>query len=128
MFVIDAYSRVPVYQQIVDGIRKEIFFRILPPGSQVYSVRELSGELRANPNTVQKAYNELIRQGLIVSVPGKGNYIGTDAWEKLRDETARQEQVSLQESAHTLCRLGIPEETVLGWVRETYQKGGDSSS
>ena len=54
MFSIDEYSRTPVYQQIIDGIRKEILLNILPPGSQIYSVRELSAELRANPNTVQK--------------------------------------------------------------------------
>ncbi|MBP5231380.1 MAG: GntR family transcriptional regulator [Clostridia bacterium] len=127
MFSIDEYSRVPVYQQIIDGIRREIFLNILPPGEQVYSVRELSGELRANPNTVQKAYNELIRQGLLVSVPGKGNFIDANAPGILKDRMADEERNVIAASVRKLARLGVDEETLHAWVSESFKsKGGES--
>ena len=128
MFSIDEYSRTPVYQQIVDGIRKEILLNILPPGSQIYSVRELSAELRANPNTVQKAYNELLRQGLIVSVPGKGNFIDANALSTLKSRMADTERGAVTESARKLSRLGVSVETVLSWIREAYQQEGGHST
>ena len=128
MFSIDEYSRTPVYQQIIDGIRKEILLNILPPGSQIYSVRELSAELRANPNTVQKAYNELFRQGLLVSVPGKGNFIDANALETLRSRMAEDERGTVTESARKLSRLGVSVDTVLHWIREAYQQEGGSTT
>ncbi|MBO4366429.1 MAG: GntR family transcriptional regulator [Clostridia bacterium] len=124
MFSIDEYSRTPVYQQIVDGIRKEILLNILPPGSQLYSVRELSAELRANPNTVQKAYNELLRQELIVSVPGKGNFVDANALTTLKSRMADSERGAVTESARKLSRLGVSVETVLDWIRAAYQQEG----
>ncbi len=124
MFSIDEYSRIPVYQQIVDGIRKEILLNILPPGSQLYSVRELSAELRANPNTVQKAYNELLRQELIVSVPGKGNFVDANALTTLKNRMADSERGAVTESARKLSRLGVSVETVLDWIRAAYQQEG----
>lgn len=124
MFSIDEYSRTPVYQQIVDGIRKEILLNILPPGSQLYSVRELSAELRANPNTVQKAYNELLRQELIVSVPGKGNFVDANALTTLKSRMADSERGAVTESARKLSRLGVSVETVFDWIRAAYQQEG----
>lgn len=128
MFSIDVFSRTPVYQQIADGIRKEILLNILPPGSQIYSVRELSAELRANPNTVQKAYSELLRQELIVSVPGKGNFIDVNAQDKLKNRMADAERGVVTESARSLSRLGIPMDTVFGWIRDAYQQEGGQQS
>ncbi len=71
MISVDNFSRIPVYQQIIDEIKEDIIVGVLSPGEQLSSVRELSIGLSINPNTVQKAYIELERQGLIYSVPGK---------------------------------------------------------
>ena len=65
----------PIYVQIVDGLRGQIQARILLPGEQLPSVRELAAELAINPNTIQRAYRELEVQGWIATVPGKGCFV-----------------------------------------------------
>lgn len=78
MFQIDVLSRTPVYEQIVNQLERLVLGNILPPGCQLPSVRTLSVELAINPNTIQKAYAELERRGLSVSVPGKGSFVKED--------------------------------------------------
>ena len=53
-------SRTPIYEQLVDQFEKFILTGALLPGSQIPSVRSLSIQLSINPNTVQKAYSELV--------------------------------------------------------------------
>jgi GntR family transcriptional regulator len=53
-------------------------------GEQLPSVRVLSGELAINPNTIQKAYVELERQGIICSLPGRGSFISDNVVEIAR--------------------------------------------
>ena len=55
MVSIDKLSRVPIYEQIVDGICKEVVSGLMAEGAQLPSVREMSQLLSANPNTIQKA-------------------------------------------------------------------------
>ena len=57
MYHVDAMSRVPVYEQIVEQTEKFILAGILKPGDKIPSVRNLSIELSVNPNTIQKCKN-----------------------------------------------------------------------
>ena len=65
---IDKFSRTPIYEQVIDGIEREILTGELKPNSPVASVRALSVQFSVNPNTLQKAYTELERRGLCYSV------------------------------------------------------------
>ena len=84
MFTIDKYSRVPIYEQIIEQVEMHIALGDLAPESLLPSVRSLSVELSVNPNTLQKAYAELERRGLCYSVPGNGRFISPGAPEALR--------------------------------------------
>lgn len=75
MFELDIRSRKPIYEQLVDRVKELIINQVLKPDEQLPSVRTLSQELTVNPNTIQKAYRELERQGYIYSVKGKGNFV-----------------------------------------------------
>ena len=75
MFSIDPMSRIPIYEQIIRQTEQRILSGLLPPGSQLPSVRSLSLELSVNPNTIQKAYSMLEQQGYIFSVKGRGNFV-----------------------------------------------------
>ena len=55
MFTIDKYSRVPIYEQIIEQVEMHIALGDLAPESLLPSVRSLSVELSVNPNTLQKA-------------------------------------------------------------------------
>ena len=62
----------PIYEQIKDGLRKLIVTGAMQPDEKLPSVRALATQLSINPNTIQRAYNELETEGYIYSVPGKG--------------------------------------------------------
>ena len=72
---IDPKSHVPVYLQIVEGIRSSIAAGVFLPGETVPSVRVLALELQVNPNTVQRAYEELERREVIESRRGVGKFV-----------------------------------------------------
>lgn len=65
----------PIFRQIVDGIREDIANGKLPVGSKLPSVRGLAMQLTVNANTIAKAYNELVCQGLLESHKGLGMFI-----------------------------------------------------
>ena len=66
---------LPVYEQLVYGVKKAILCRQLRPGDPFPSVRHLSEELRINPNTVQKAVAALQEEGLLKASPGIGTVV-----------------------------------------------------
>ncbi|MBN2295604.1 MAG: GntR family transcriptional regulator [Pirellulales bacterium] len=72
---IDPRSHVPIYLQIADGIREAVAAGIYSPGESLPSLRVLALDVQVNPNTVQRAYDELARDGLIYSRRGKGLFV-----------------------------------------------------
>ena len=76
---IDYRSRVPIYDQIVNGFIKLRAVGVLKADDKLPSVRALATDLHINPNTVQRAYNALETEGIIYSVSGKGSFISGDS-------------------------------------------------
>lgn len=119
MLNIDKLSRKPIYEQIVDGICKEISTGLMKEGDQLPSVRELSVLLSTNPNTIQKAYIELDRRGITTSAPGRGSFVRQGAMDAIRSHTEEQ----LDELSTTIRRLAlarIPKERLYRLIDETY--------
>ncbi|GAB1157610.1 GntR family transcriptional regulator [Paenibacillus illinoisensis] len=77
MFELDVRSRKAIYEQLVDKIKEMIVYGVLQPDEQLPSVRTLSAQLTVNPNTIQKAYRELEREGYIYSLQGKGSFVSS---------------------------------------------------
>lgn len=75
---IDLRSRTPIFEQIIDSVRDLAIRGLMQPDEPMPSVRALAAELAINPNTIQKAYAELERQGVIYSLAGRGNFIASD--------------------------------------------------
>ena len=67
---VEPRSGVPIYLQLVEGVRHAIGVGALGEGDRLPTVRALAAELNVAPNTVVKAYNELQREGWISSRPG----------------------------------------------------------
>jgi GntR family transcriptional regulator len=72
---VDPRLSVPVYQQVVDGIKAAVASGLLRPGDRLPSVRELALELTINHNTVAKAYQELERERVIEVIRGRGTFV-----------------------------------------------------
>jgi GntR family transcriptional regulator len=64
-----------LYRQIMDSIKSLIASGALKPGDQLPSIRELAAQLRINPASALKAYNELRHAGLIVLTQGSGTFV-----------------------------------------------------
>ena len=75
MFNINLRSNIPIYEQLVDKIKENIVRGYLKPMDSLPSVRKLATMLDVNPNTVSKAYQELERQHLIITIRGKGTFV-----------------------------------------------------
>lgn len=105
----------PIYEQIKDGLRKLIVTGGLGPDEKLPSVRALAAQLAINPNTIQRAYNELEGEGYIYSVPGKGSFAsaGVGADDGRRQELERQLVAELK-------YLGVTAEELETLVKEAY--------
>ena len=92
MNLINYQDSRPIYEQIVENFKTQMYKGILQEGDQMPSVRTLAVELSTNPNTVQKAYSELERQGFIYTVKGRGNFVKGDVLlkENKKNELVRQ--------------------------------------
>lgn len=75
MIVLDLSDKRALYEQIVDRYKDLITGGVLGANEQMPSVRALAMELSINPNTIQRAYTELEREGFIYSVKGRGNFV-----------------------------------------------------
>lgn len=75
MIMIDYKDTRPLYEQIVKKIKILILNGVLEPDSQMPSVRNMAVDLSINPNTVQRAYAQLEREGFIYTVKGRGNFV-----------------------------------------------------
>lgn len=116
MFTINYRDPRPVYEQIVDGLRKMIISGVFAPEEKLPSVRELTRQLAINPNTVQKAYRELEVLGYIYSVPGKGNF--ARAWHEVGGGRREELVQTLRETARELRYLGVSETELMALLRE----------
>jgi GntR family transcriptional regulator len=72
---IDFRDSRPIYEQIKDGMLRLIMTQALKPNDRIPSVRELAAQLAINPNTIQRAYRELEREGYIYKVTGRGSFV-----------------------------------------------------
>lgn len=106
----------PIYEQIEDGLRKLIVTGALHADDKLPSVRSLATQLSINPNTIQRAYNELESEGYIYSVPGKGSFAAGNAG---ADEARRQELLAkVREMLAELRYLGVGEADLRALVAE----------
>ncbi len=119
MFVIDLMSRVPVYEQIINQVEEKILIGVLRAGDKMPSVRSLSIELSINPNTIQKAYTELDRKQLIVTVPGKGAFVSDKANEVILT-ASRDKLTELSNMVKQMRFAGICKEEIIDIVNKVY--------
>lgn len=80
----DFKENLPIYIQIMNYIKKEMVTKKIKEGEKLPSVRELSTTLTVNPNTIQRAYTELEREGLVFTQRGMGTF-ATEEVDEIRE-------------------------------------------
>jgi GntR family transcriptional regulator len=108
-FSLSPASDIPIYRQIIQHIRRSVLLGHLQLGEQLPAVRVLAESLVVNPNTVARAYQELIRDGLLESRSGVGVFVA----EKVRQifsESERERRLNhaVEQLLHEAILLDIP--------------------
>lgn len=99
--IINHSSMIPIYEQIVDQIKKQINDHILQENDPLPSVRLLSKELRISAFTVKKAYDTLDEEGLTKTIHGKGTFVlavNKDLLEEAKKEIEEYLEKALQKA------------------------------
>lgn len=73
---IQSHSTVPIYEQIVEGLKESIIKGELKAGESLPSIRQLAADLSVSVITTKRAYEELEKQGFIITLSSKGSYVG----------------------------------------------------
>ena len=110
----------PIYEQVCDGLRRLIVSGAIADGDKLPSVRALATQLAINPNTIQRAYNELEAEGYIYSVAGKGSFVSGTA----DADAARRASLTgdLRKLMGELRYLGVTAEEAMTLIKEVYEQ------
>jgi GntR family transcriptional regulator len=118
----------PLYQQIVDDVRRAIVAGTLAAGEAIPSVRQLSAELRVNPTTVQQAYRELERAGLVYVRRGQGTYVAELKATETRRERRKVAVLVARRALRDATRHGLDAEELMEALRRVAQRRGSRPS
>lgn len=126
MILLDQTDRRPIYEQIVEKLSELMLRGILSEHTPLPSVRNLAAELSINPNTVQRAYNELDRLGYTYSVKGNGSFVAELG--SVRERKAKLLLQSFDDDIKKLYEAGIPRKKIDEMINAVYmtdtEKGG----
>ena len=115
---LEMQSGLPIYEKVADDFRNQIIKGILKPDDKMPSVRQLALTLNVNPNTIQKAYELLEREGYIYVVIGKGNFVANnlnDAKKEARINATKK----LKDNVLALIDLGMSKEDIINEIKKT---------
>lgn len=116
MILIDYSDKRPIYEQIAGRFQALIISGVMEADEKLPSVRTLAVELSINPNTIQRAYGELEKDGFIYTVKGKGNFVKRD--EGLIHRQKERLLGELYEQARTCLMQGVNRQELLDCVEK----------
>ncbi|MBQ7681266.1 MAG: GntR family transcriptional regulator [Oscillibacter sp.] len=113
----------PIYEQIQEGLKRLIVTGAMEAEERLPSVRTLATQLSINPNTIQRAYAELEREGYCYSVPGKGSFVS----ERVETDEKRRRELKdrLRALAAELKFLGVPEAELVELIRSVPERADE---
>ena len=124
MIILDYKDRRPIYEQVAEKLEELMLLGILGENEPLPSVRSLAMELSINPNTIQRAYAELERQGYIYTVKGKGSFVAENS--VMKEKRKKDLLIQVSEVIDEAIRLGISGEEIKNMVEIQYQASSHS--
>jgi len=100
-------SDIPIYKQISSQLREQILNGIINEGDYLPSIRGLARDLKISVITTMKAYEELVDEGLVSAVHGKGYIVNPQNREMIREQHLRQLEQHLQNAIESAKLAGI---------------------
>ena len=120
MLLIDYKDRRPIYEQIIEKFQQMILCGALQSGEPMPSVRSLAMELSLNPNTIQRAYQELERGGYIYTIKGKGSFVSDTILAANSMRKKLQEELNVY--VEKVLAAGFTEEDLHNMLNESIQE------
>ncbi len=111
----------PIYSQIVEKIQLRIISGYYASGSKLPSVRELAAEAGVNPNTMQKAFMELERSGLLTTMRTSGRIVTEDEAmiREVKEKIAKQE---IEQFFKKMSEIGFTHEQTMNLAKDLYKE------
>ena len=115
-FVIKTKSGAPIYEQIEMQIKDAIVRRELAEGEPLPSIRSLAADLKISVITTKRAYEDLEKEGMIYSVPGKGFFVDNPDLDYLEEKRTVNMEAELLEFIRKAKVSGLEKQAVLDMV------------
>jgi GntR family transcriptional regulator len=126
LITIDAADARPIYVQIMDEIKRAVVLGTVRPDDPLPSVRQLAGELRVNPNTVQQAYRELERDGLVYVRRGQGTFVSSEGGAPSERERRELAGMVAERALREAYRNGLTAEELMEAIRAAEATGSEN--
>ncbi|MBR4446665.1 MAG: GntR family transcriptional regulator [Solobacterium sp.] len=110
--IIQTSSMIPIYEQIMEQIKKDIASGALKPGDSLPSVRQLAADLKISALTVKKAYDRLEAEGFTSTVHGKGTYVTGTNLEMIREEQRRVVEHDMEAVVQKALACGMTKQEI----------------
>ncbi|WP_461613653.1 GntR family transcriptional regulator [Clostridium sp. Marseille-QA1073] len=114
-------NNIPIYLQIMNIVKKQIIRGEIKEGDKIPSVREFAEMLQINPNTVQRTFQELEREGIVITKRGMGRYVTGDS-EKIMEVKQEMSKEIITNFLNGMKSLGFEEEEILKIVLKEIKK------
>jgi GntR family transcriptional regulator len=125
---IEPDSPVPIFQQIVDGVRNALAAGVYEPGELIPSVRAQAVTLLVNPNTVQRAYEQLEREGLVTSKKGTGMIVSANGKSVAQDGALRTITSAFAQGVALGCDAGLSRTSIDKTYRQAWKESQATDS
>ena len=109
---IDPRSHIPIYLQIAEGIREAVAAGVYRPGESLPSLRVMAVDIQVNPNAVQRAYDELAREGLVQARRGKGLFVAEEGAIAARTRAQQVVRRAFEQGIRTSRAAGLGRDEV----------------
>lgn len=114
-------NNIPIYLQIMNMVKKQIIRGEIKEGDKIPSVREFAEMLQINPNTIQRTFQELEREGIVITKRGMGRYVTEDS-EKIMEVKQEMSKEIITNFLNGMKSLGFEEEEILKIVLKEIKK------
>ena len=114
----------PLYQQIVDGLKREISEGRLMPGTALPSFRALAEDLLVSVITVKRAYEDLERDGIIYRRQGLGTFVAEAARDRSREVKRQRAEALLRDAIREATEAGLRPEEILRLLKSLIRNEG----
>ncbi|MGP3779775.1 GntR family transcriptional regulator [Halanaerobium saccharolyticum] len=118
---IDFNAAYPIYEQVIEEIKKELVRGELRPGEKLPSQRKLAKKIEVNPNTVQRAYREMEQRGLVETKRGRGTFIKDDdqVMIEIRKDMA---ETAVKEFIDEMISLGFKQDDIIEKINDNLKR------